>query len=146
MSETEVYGSALERAHYLESTVADYPRIVVGRELLDYIIAIEKVEIKSNFDKMAKHFAEQTRKLIMMDTDGRLFLDFLSDEVQTLASDVSIEEIYSKLEQFIYSSLKSFYGIDDKLYKRYVRLSNYVQIKKQMYLTRMNIKNSNIHQ
>ena len=29
----EVYGPALERAHYLESRLADYPCVLVGDEL-----------------------------------------------------------------------------------------------------------------
>ena len=42
LSSTEVYGAALEKAYYLEANVADYPRIVVGRDLFNYIVSVRK--------------------------------------------------------------------------------------------------------
>jgi hypothetical protein len=138
LSETEVYGAALERAYYLESVVADYPRIVIGKEFLDYISYVANHEPKSQLGEMAKTWAIKAGRLIKIDHEGRLFLDFLSEDVFALTADAPVvapEKIFSMLEDFVEISLKSFYNSDEKNFQRYVRLSNYIQVKKKVYLT-----------
>ena len=34
----EIYGPALERAYFIESNLAEYPRFVVGKELINYLL------------------------------------------------------------------------------------------------------------
>lgn len=37
LKDGDIYGPGLSNAHYLESKVAQYPRIVIGNELVDYL-------------------------------------------------------------------------------------------------------------
>jgi hypothetical protein len=43
----EIYGPALERAHFLESCVAEHPRILIGDELWQYLSLGENVPVTS---------------------------------------------------------------------------------------------------
>ena len=79
----EVYGPALARAYQLESEVAEYPRFVVGDELLEFLESVKSRDPKTKLGEMAKHVAASCRRMIVQDTDGRQMLDFLGTEVRT---------------------------------------------------------------
>ncbi len=74
IDDKEVYGSALVRAIDLESEVAEYPRFVVGNELLQFLEAVSKQNSKTILGKIAKVNADQCRNMIVQDTDGRQIL------------------------------------------------------------------------
>ncbi|WP_459943287.1 hypothetical protein [Deferrisoma palaeochoriense] len=52
----EVYGAALERAYALENTFADYPRVLVGHELLNYLTMLSGSHPQCSEDQLAKTF------------------------------------------------------------------------------------------
>lgn len=75
----EVYGAALSRAYELESKIAQYPRIVLGTELVEYIQG-HRIQTETDvFSKINKEIAETSLKLIAIDDDGIYFLDYLGD-------------------------------------------------------------------
>jgi hypothetical protein len=78
----EIYGSALTRAYYLESEIAEYPRFVVGSELIQYLNSVSNQNPQTKFGELAKEHADQCKRMIIQDTDGRLILDFLGEEVK----------------------------------------------------------------
>lgn len=73
----ELYGPALARAAYLESTVAGYPRVVVGRELIKYLEATSLAPPKSKVGLVRQALAQRCRGLIIPDYDGEPSLDYL---------------------------------------------------------------------
>lgn len=77
MSQSEVYGSALERAYFLESRKAGHPRIVVGEEMVRYLRAVEWQTSTSMFGKTAVALASKCLSAIFKDGDGSWALDFL---------------------------------------------------------------------
>jgi hypothetical protein len=78
LTDDEVYGPVLESAHFLESQVADYPRLVVGEELSNYLNEIEKQSVAATpLGRLAPKFASICKQLITVDSDGFQMLDFL---------------------------------------------------------------------
>ena len=75
----EIYGTALERAHLLESKIAKYPRIVTGDELWSYLNAA-LVEFENGTTAVANSITAIVQRimgLIATDTDGNRILDYL---------------------------------------------------------------------
>lgn len=65
LTDDEVYGPVLERAHFLESKVADYPRIVLGDDLTAYLDELEHQKVAlTNLGFLAPHFASLSKQLI----------------------------------------------------------------------------------
>jgi hypothetical protein len=128
---SEIYGAALERAYYLESKVANYPRLVVGKELYDYILEVKNQEKISFKSQIANKYAEKSLKLITIDKDNRYTLDYLGKEVQEIAHEsdgIPISEVRKKALAFIEKQLDYFYNRDDKLYKRYFQVYEYIKL------------------
>ncbi len=49
IDDKEIYGPALERAHHLESRLAEYPRFIVGKELIEYLDWIINQQTTTSF-------------------------------------------------------------------------------------------------
>jgi hypothetical protein len=82
LTDDEVYGPVLERAHFLESQVADYPRIVLGEELIHYLDEVESQRVAlTPLGFSAPKFASHCKELITVDSDGFRMLDFLGQKM-----------------------------------------------------------------
>jgi hypothetical protein len=57
IEEKEIYGPALERAVHLEHQIAEYPRFVIGNELLNYLSWVENQKYTSRLGEIAKNIA-----------------------------------------------------------------------------------------
>ena len=104
----EVYGAALAKAYQLETMVAEYPRFVVGDELLDFIQEIEKQPPQTVFGRVAQHDAKSCRRMIVQDVDGRQMLDFLGEEVKTTLGANIPAECVSKGHDFVCGEYEKF--------------------------------------
>ena len=73
----ELYGPGLNRAHCLESRIADYPRIVVGRGVQHLM----ETGLETEFNRAARDvqalLAGVCQELLYTDDDGELALDYL---------------------------------------------------------------------
>jgi len=122
----EIYGAGLERAYSLESSLADYPRIVVGRELIRYLKWVSAQEPKTDFGRLAILTAERCQRLICQDTDGWPILDFLGAGLrEAVANNVDPKAV----EQAYEFAKRQYAGAcekgDQKLMSRYFRLLRY---------------------
>ena len=77
MYEGEIYGPALYEAYRLESQVARYPRIVVGKELINYLMGLTKQESSDVFAAYAKKRASRCVSFLIQDIDGQPIVDYL---------------------------------------------------------------------
>ena len=89
----EIYGPALERAYFIESNLAEYPRFVVGKELINYLLWVENQQCKTRLGMVAKGLAKFCREMLIMDNDGRVMLDFMGKKSKEAVDDSIDEEV-----------------------------------------------------
>lgn len=77
LKEGEIYGPALARAHNLESKIAQYPRIVIGEELISFLKVVEGQQAVTAEEKAHAYCATKSKELLAIDDDGHTFLDWL---------------------------------------------------------------------
>jgi hypothetical protein len=128
INEGEIYGPALARAHILESKVAQYPRIVIGQELLRYLKEIVGYQATTGEERAHVKLAEKSLKLITTDYDKHNVLDYLGDGIRNSIKDVSIKEMVYDAYNFIVRELeKHKEEQNSKLEVRYKLLKNYFE-------------------
>ncbi|MCJ7639744.1 MAG: hypothetical protein MUO70_07715 [Euryarchaeota archaeon] len=79
-----IYGSALYSAYEIENNIADYPRIVLGDELVDYLSSWKDSEGTDSISKLNKKLADQCFTIIGKDGDGKPIVDFLSENMLSM--------------------------------------------------------------
>jgi hypothetical protein len=134
-NDDEVYGPALEHAHYLESELADYPRILVGAELVRYLESIERVDANQGLIRVAKKLATKCLHLIVRDSDGFPMLDFLGEEMARLAAPDIRRNLFDRITGYISEQEKTAVAEQDlKHASRYFRLRSYVESRAELWI------------
>ena len=127
----EVYGPAFANAYQLETEVAEYPRFVVGNELLTFLETVQNQGPQTKPGEVATHNAARCRRMIVQDTDGRQMLDFLGMEVRRALGESFSVELVRKGHDFVDSEYKKFRASgNEKLASRYFRLLQYYLARK----------------
>jgi len=122
----EVYGPALVSAYQLENGVAEYPRVVVGDELLAYLETVTNQDPKTKHGEIAKQVATLCRSMTKLDTDGRRMLDFLGADAWTAMGVPLPQELVTMGHDFVDGEYKRFQEAgNEKLASRYLRLLQY---------------------
>jgi hypothetical protein len=142
----ELYGPAFFNAYTLESKIAKLPRIVIGEELINYLMhlknKIQQVPNQKNEDlEVCKIMGENCLKMIVKDIDGQYILDYLGEQFsdnfkKNLSDDGQREyvEICKRAFNFVeqeYERRKQ--AKDEKLAIRYFMLYNYFQAKRKIW-------------
>jgi hypothetical protein len=73
----EIYGPALSRAYMLESKIANYPRIIVGDELIRYLTETRNQSATDAFATQSKSVAAECMNCLAYDDDGIPFVDYI---------------------------------------------------------------------
>lgn len=128
----ELYGPVLNRAYILESKCAEYPRVLVGKGLIDFLNYCEKIELKDKLIERYCHSASlECKKWIIADEDGREMIHFLGPHAIALIHglpDVDFyKDIITPIEVFINESLEKFKD-NPTLFERYTRLKKYFDL------------------
>ena len=136
----EVYGPAMFRAYEYESQTAQYPRIVVGEQLINFLGNLSErnsqLPNQSKVDiEWCKSLADRCFSMIKVDVDGQAFVDYLGEEmVSGLREDLGnerLKEIYALAFKFIDDEYKRFKELrDQKLAQRYFILRQYFNARK----------------
>jgi hypothetical protein len=130
----EIYGSALTRAYYLESEIAEYPRFVVGTELWEFLKEVSIQNPQTKLGEIAKKAAVDCKRMIIQDTDGWFMLDFLGEEVKKSLGESLPDKLFSLGYDFILSEYEKFQKTgNDKLAPRYYRLLQYYLERKKIW-------------
>jgi hypothetical protein len=130
----EIYGPALERAVRLEYELAEYPRFIVGDELLNYLLWVENQKSTSKLGEVAKKNAIFCREMIIRDTDGRYMLDFLGPKLKGLVGNPIKREDVIAARNFVEEQYNIYnQQANEKLMSRYYRLLNYFQHRKDVW-------------
>ncbi|OFV97278.1 MAG: hypothetical protein A3F68_03205 [Acidobacteria bacterium RIFCSPLOWO2_12_FULL_54_10] len=123
----EIYGPCLERTYHLESKQADYHRISVGVELVQYLASVQKQKSMTTFGKCAAALAKQCASLVFKDWDDTLALDYLGDGFKAAAGANSDYTLFVKVVTFADSEKQKWSCAGNtKLAQRYDRLNSYL--------------------
>lgn len=125
IEEGEVYGPALAKAYRLESRVAQYPRVVIGEELVDYLQMVAGQEVSIE-EKAHARVAERSLGLLSVDDDGCTFLDWLGSDIRS-SFQKRDELVRTAYDFIIQESIKHKEARNSKLGFRYTLLRNYVE-------------------
>jgi hypothetical protein len=131
----EVYGPALEHAHYLESELSDYPRILVGAELVNYLGSLARMEVPVGHNPMVKELANKCLRFLLRDGDGFWMLDFLGDQIAKLSKRDIRGKLFKRILEYISEQQdEAAAGQNDKQASRYFRLRRYVESRTGLWI------------
>lgn len=135
----ELYGPALCHAYNLESKKAQYPRIVIGERLLNYIIQESQIEGHDKEIDYRRDTAESCRKMLCKDSDGLPILDYLGESVKFQVGREGaaiLKEAIPNASLFIDNEYERFLKENnEKLAKRYLMLKNYFKNRQAKFWT-----------
>lgn len=131
--EGELFGPAVHNAYKLESGVAQYPRIVIGDELIGYLRSFESREVPVGASEAEKSILLTAKKvalrclgLFVRDLDGRAILDYLGDGFRPSFEEVDFGGAGPKAFEFVKAQLlEAKTKKDFKLASRYLLLHQY---------------------
>jgi hypothetical protein len=128
----EVYGPVLGNAYKLESELAEYPRILVGDELLKYLEQTARMPQMPGtpltpLGRLASKLAVDCKRFITEDADGKSMLDFLGAKMVEFSPHEDRATQFIRINECITEQKQKAESENDaKLLARYNRLSDYV--------------------
>jgi hypothetical protein len=136
----EVYGTALACASELEDHIAQFPRIVIGAEMINYLknLSDKNPQMPGQLPEdieLCKQIADKCLKMITQDSDGNFIVDYLGREFIALYSHTSdsrklFKTIFDKAFTFVKGEYSRFIlEKDEKLSLRYRALLDYFESK-----------------
>jgi len=145
LKDGDIYGPALARAYTLENEVANYPRIVIGGEFLNYLLNLshktEQFPGQDEEDKeICRNMADLCLRMMVKDLDGILILDYLGEEFwnKVLKKTDTSKEMFGKAYDFVKKEYEQKRESGKrKLALRYYLLHNYFRAKS--YVSEENI-------
>ena len=127
---TDIYGPVLRRAYHLESVEAQYPRILIGEGVDNYLNHISNMHFENPMtEKYSKALVQYCRECMTHDDDGKLIVHFLGPALSRMIDVIPQEANYYKqvlipAGNFIARSVNK-YENDKKLGSRYKSLQKY---------------------
>ncbi|MDC7697176.1 hypothetical protein [Vogesella indigofera] len=133
----ELYGAVIANSYELESTVAQYPRIVIGEATIKYLQSHidEPIDIDNKFAVYNKTLAEMCINLTAVDQDGYRVLNYLGKQFKENV----FQEESASLFKAAYANICSQYEehkrtCNSKLAMRYTWLRDYFNQHKKMHI------------
>lgn len=130
MNPNELYGPAVKNAYRLESQIAQYPRVILGEEIISYM----RNYIPSKPDgtheiSLSKLLAKRWLERCISDVDGYSILNYLGKEFLADVHGENVNRyIYEKALEFIIAELNKHKAQQNtKLAFRYTLLYDYFQ-------------------
>lgn len=125
----EIYGPVLNKAYLLESEKAQYPRILIGKELLRFLNIQANNPDNTIYGEVSRIKARSCLDMIYEDRDGLFSLDYLSkpflDQLKlTLPitidnTTITYDALISKCRSFLLSQREKHRYDNDKLFLNY---------------------------
>ncbi|RPH77611.1 MAG: hypothetical protein EHM80_12180 [Nitrospiraceae bacterium] len=122
----ELYGPAIIRAYELESEVAQYPRIVIGHEVLRFLETHRSNSGDEPAIRANQEFARRCLDMLVQDDDGYWILHYLGDALQHAATHAHHNNLYQKARTFVVNQIEEHKRLrNSKLAFRYTQLFAY---------------------
>lgn len=121
-----LYGPVVANAYELESKVAQYPRIVVGQRVVDFLEARLADTSDDAFTMANRVMAGLCRGMLFKDVDGCWIVHYLGEAFKVSVTDTHHRYFHDKARAFIFEQLEEHRkSQNDKLAVRYSQLLNY---------------------
>ncbi len=120
----EVYGSALNDSIRYEKE-ADWPRILIGPELVNYLKACMKLPQEPIANRINSSLAASCLSLISQDSSGKFFVDYLGSSFRNL-NIKNTDQLINGAVQFVDSQIE-LYKENEKIHSKYIKLKNYFE-------------------
>ena len=128
ITKNEIYGPALSRAYTLESRISNYPRIVVGNELVRYLETLRDQTPHDLASEVAKYMSRQCLECLATDDDGYPIIDYLGKSYRDLFGEVIDATVVEKAHHNVLNFCAKFQNEKNgKLAFRYTLLRNYFE-------------------
>lgn len=122
----EIYGPSLSRAYSLESKIAGYPRIVVGKECINYLEVTAGQQPKDIYEQVSVATARDCLNLLTIDDDGWAIVDYLGNNFRESIGKGIQKEIILKAYNNIVRFSEEFQTTNNsKIAFRYTLLRSY---------------------
>jgi hypothetical protein len=122
----ELYGAAIARSYELESEVAQYPRVVVGSQMINFLRQNAANVGDSLSDKLNKALSETCISMLSQDTDGHAFIHYLGDFFSQQLEISKNGDLYGMALNFISEQISEHQSKrNSKLAFRYIHLHRY---------------------
>jgi hypothetical protein len=122
----EIYGPVLLSCHTLESQVADWPRIVAGPGLADFLRTYVRTQPATPEESAARAWAASVARWIRTDDAGVLYLDYLSHHIlEQFDNPLFADAVAGALNQ-AQARLDEFHD-NPKIRGKYEKLVSYLQ-------------------
>jgi len=129
----EIYGPVLSSAHCLERKKAEYPRILVGEGLLEFLEFVRQAEGDEAFVQAGRLMAESCLSTLTHDRDGQVIVDYLGEHVRHHVAPHLQSEVRKAFE-FVKNEEERWKEIgDEKLTSRYASLLDYFERNRQVW-------------
>lgn len=135
LDDGDIYGPVLAETYELESKVAKYPRIVIGKKLKDYLDNHSKgLPLAPNQTirdvNGCKLMADACLSMIIEDEDGRLILDYLGENFRKRYNFDPSGKVYDLALRFVKAKMKEKSDSGDKeVAAKYEKLLDYFELK-----------------
>jgi len=128
LHDNELYGAVVANSYELESKVAQYPRIVIGQETINFLNSYlaEPEDVEDKLFSYNRNLAQTCLNMTAIDQDGFYVLNYLGNEfTQNVTHNVS-KELYKLAFSFICEQLEFHRSNrNTKLALRYTWLKGY---------------------
>ncbi len=142
IAKNEIYGPALYRAYEIESKIAQYPRIVIGESIVEYLNSTVKeksfVPNQTMEDSnISKGIAKQCLRMMVQAPDGCTEIDYLGEEFIRIFSrspEINYKEDFQNAFKFVEKEYLRFRKERNQLLaSRYYMLCNYFNARKKYF-------------
>ncbi|KPG94481.1 hypothetical protein AK821_19955 [Pseudomonas sp. RIT-PI-r] len=129
LHDNELYGAVVANSYHLESTIAKYPRIVVGPITVSYLMAHEREPITD--DKLlihSKNLAKMCLSLLTKDKDDYYVVDYLGENFKSAILQQESQSLFIAGREFARSQHELHKSAKNKiLEERYEWLLEYFE-------------------
>lgn len=125
IDENDIYGHTLAEAYRLESKVAHYPRLVIGKRLLNWINAFSSRDAQDEASTLNQKLASLCRSMIFVDHDSTPVLDYLGEGFVAHVSRGLGNDVYAALNSAIDQNIVRFEGSNESALGKWQYLKQY---------------------
>lgn len=128
LHDNEIYGAAVANSYKIESEIAQYPRIVIGKVAMMYLNSylLEPPDTKNKLALYNRNCAQLCLNMTAIDQDGHYIIDYLGETFTECVSNKSRETLIKLSYSYICEQYEKFKTQQNtKLCLRYTWLRGY---------------------